>query len=114
METRRFMTPMLPVLTIAIPTFNRANYLEMNLGRLVDECSCIAPGTIEIIVSDNHSTDTTPEVVARAIERGLPIRYLRNAMDIGSDANIAQCFNEATGHYVQIMGDDDLYAKGRL
>jgi len=104
----------LPLLTIAIPTFNRAGYLELNLTRLGDEYESIADGILEIIVSDNHSADDTPGVVARAIERGLPIRYIRNTIDIGSDANIAQCFNEACGHYVQIMGDDDLYVHGTL
>jgi glycosyltransferase involved in cell wall biosynthesis len=69
---------------------------------------------LEVIVSDNHSTDATPTVVANAIAQGLPIRYIRNTVDVGSDANIAQCFNEAQGHYVQIMGDDDLYVAGTL
>jgi glycosyltransferase involved in cell wall biosynthesis len=105
---------MLPLLTIAIPTFNRAGYLELNLQRLVDECKSIAEGVVEVLVSDNHSTDDTPRAVARAVERGLPIRYIRNKIDIGSDANIAQCFNEARGHYVQIMGDDDMYVRGKL
>lgn len=104
----------LPLLTIAIPTFNRAGYLELNLQRLVDECKGIAAGVVEVIVSDNHSTDDTPGVVARASERGLAIRYIRNTIDVGSDANIAQCFNEARGQYVQIMGDDDMYVRGRL
>jgi len=104
----------LPILTIAIPTFTRAAYLELNLQRLVEECAALQPGLVEVLVSDNHSTDETPDVVARAIAAGLPVRYIRNDADIGSDANIAQCFNEARGHYVQIMGDDDLYVTGKL
>lgn len=103
-----------PVLTIAIPTFNRAFYLNLNLQRLVEEHRSIPPGAVEILVSDNHSTDGTPEIVAKAIEQGLPVRYIRNERDIGSDLNIAQCFNEARGHYVQIMGDDDMYVRGTL
>ncbi|EEF26878.1 conserved hypothetical protein, partial [Ricinus communis] len=78
------------------------------------EARALPPGVLEVIVSDNCSTDTTPEVVASAQSQGLNIRYIRNKVDIGSDANIAQCFNEAFGHYVQIMGDDDLYVKGTL
>jgi glycosyltransferase involved in cell wall biosynthesis len=35
-------------------------------------------------------------------------------VNIGSDANIAQCFNEALGKYVIIMGDDDLFVDGAL
>lgn len=103
-----------PKLTIAIPTFNRAGYLRMNLQRLLEELRTLPPGKIEVIVSDNHSVDETPEVVAQMVNAGLPIRYIRNERDLGSDANIAQCFNEARGDYVQIMGDDDLYIRGTL
>ncbi|WP_350029429.1 glycosyltransferase family 2 protein [Caballeronia sp. GAWG1-5s-s] len=106
--------PHLPLLTIAIPTLTRANYLELNLQRLVQEARTLAPGVLEVVVSDNCSTDTTPDVVARAQAAGLPVRYIRNHVDVGSDANIAQCFNEARGHYVQIMGDDDMYVTGTL
>ncbi len=102
------------ILTIAIPTFNRAVYLSMNLQRLLEEMPLVLPGEVEVIVSDNHSVDATPEIVAGMIDAGLPIRYLRNSRDLGSDANIAQCFNEARGDYVQIMGDDDLYVRGVL
>ncbi|KMY86508.1 Glycosyltransferase involved in cell wall biogeneis [Candidatus Paraburkholderia calva] len=104
----------LPLLTVAIPTYTRANFLELNLQRLVEEARTLAPGLLEVVVSDNCSTDATPEVVARAQAQGLPIRYIRNMVDIGSDANIAQCFNEARSHYVQIMGDDDMYVSGTL
>ncbi|WP_206951644.1 glycosyltransferase family 2 protein [Trinickia acidisoli] len=103
-----------PKLTIAIPTFNRAGYLRMNLERLVEEVRALPPGQVEVLVSDNHSTDETPAVVAGVIEAGLAVRYIRNERDLGSDANIAQCFNEARGDYVQIMGDDDLYVRGTL
>lgn len=104
----------LPQLTVAIPTFNRAGYLRMNLQRLLEELRAVPSGKVEVIVSDNHSTDDTPDVVAQMVKAGLPIRYIRNERDLGSDANIAQCFNEARGHYVQIMGDDDLYVRGTL
>jgi glycosyltransferase involved in cell wall biosynthesis len=74
----------------------------------------LPPGKVEILVSDNHSTDETPDTVADIVEAGLPVRYIRNEKGVGSDANIAQCFNEAHGDYVQIMGDDDLYVRGTL
>lgn len=106
--------PIPPVLTIAIPTFCRARYLEMNLRRLLQEMPSVPSAKLEVLVADNHSTDATPQVVTDAVAAGLPVRYLRNFVDIGSDANIAQCFNEARGDYVQILGDDDLYVTGTL
>jgi glycosyltransferase involved in cell wall biosynthesis len=98
----------LPLLTIAIPTFNRDGYLALNLSQLKAEFARVQSGEIEILVCDNHSEDNTQAVVAEAIAGGLPIRYVRNRSNNGSDANIAQCFTLARGEYVLIMGDDDL------
>ncbi|WP_321961147.1 glycosyltransferase family 2 protein [Paraburkholderia sp. J7] len=106
--------PPRPLLSIAIPTFNRAGYLDLCLAQFVPEADLVQSGTLEILVSDNCSTDSTAEVVDALRARGLAIRSIRNGTNIGSDANIAQCFNEARGHYVQILGDDDLYLPGRL
>ncbi|TDV34718.1 glycosyltransferase involved in cell wall biosynthesis [Paraburkholderia caballeronis] len=103
-----------PLLSIAIPTFNRAGYLELCLSQFLPEADLADNGTLEIIVSDNCSADETGKVVESLRARGLAVRYIRNQTNIGSDANIAQCFNEASGHYVQILGDDDLYLPGRL
>lgn len=104
-----------PLLTISIPTFNRATYLDAALTQLESELSAIGVGNfIEIIVSDNASTDHTADVVLAAQRRGMLLRYIRNKDNLGSDVNIAQCFNEAAGRYVIIMGDDDLFIDGAL
>ena len=103
-----------PLLTIAIPTYNRAVYLRQALVQLQLEISSYQLSNIEIIVSDNASSDSTQQVVAELQDSGLNIRYLLNADNIGSDANIAQCFNTSKGHYVLILGDDDLFYDGSL
>jgi len=103
-----------PLLTIAIPTWNRAAYLRQNLEQLVPQLMEVATNQVEILISDNCSTDESPEVVAGFMQRGMPIRYIKNAENIGSDCNVAQCFNEAAGRYVLILGDDDLLVDGAL
>lgn len=102
-----------PLLTIAIPTWNRAAYLRLNLDQLVSQFMEVAH-PVEILISDNCSTDESPDVVASFMQRGVPIRYIRNTENIGSDSNIAQCFNEAAGRYVLLLGDDDLLVDGVL
>lgn len=102
-----------PLLTIAIPTWNRAAFLALNLERLSQE-GLNSWGLVEVLVSDNASSDGTPRVVSEAVAGGMPVRYIRNAENIGSDANIAQCFNLALGKYVLILGDDDLFVDGAL
>lgn len=103
-----------PLLTIAIPTFNRASFLEQTLRQLREEILKFSMSDLEVVVSDNASPDQTQDVVANAVARGLVVRYIRNHENIGSDANIAQCFNQAKGKYVLILGDDDLFVDGGL
>ncbi len=97
-----------PVLTLAIPTWNRARYLESLLAVLLPQFTALPHGMAELIVSDNCSDDHTESLVAEFQERGLPVRYVRNATNIGSDGNFLQCFNLALGQYVWVFGDDDL------
>lgn len=102
------------LLSITIPTHNRASYLKESLRQIQFELRDIPLGLVEVFVSDNASNYETFEVVAAAQRNGLSIKYVRNSENIGSDANIAQCFDGALGKYVMIMGDDDLFADGAL
>lgn len=112
---RTVLTSSSILLTIAIPTWKRAAFLAMTLGQLRGELSrCANAGSVEILVSDNCSPDETPDVVRNEIAAGLPVTYVRNEENIGSDANIAQCFNLARGRYVLILGDDDMPVDGVL
>jgi glycosyltransferase involved in cell wall biosynthesis len=69
---------------------------------------------VELIISDNASPDETPSLVQDFVAQGLRIRYLRNAENIGPDANFLQCFEQARGKYVWLFSDDDLIIPGGL
>lgn len=101
-----------PLLTIAIPTFNRARYLRELLANLLDQLA--NQSTVELLVSDNASSDDTHLVVEEFENRGLTLRYLRNDTNIGADANFLRCFEQALGHYVWIFGDDDIIVPGGI
>lgn len=108
------MPSSLPLLTIAIPTWNRAEFLALNLKTLCKQIENCNLYDIELLVSDNDSEDKTQLIVQKIIQQGHPIRYVRNKKNIGSDKNIAQCFNLASGNYVLILGDDDFLLEGTL
>lgn len=101
-----------PLLTIAIPTYNRAQYLNELLSVLADQLK--NERRVELIVSDNASSDQTPSLLDEFVSRGLQVRYLRNTENIGPDANFLQCFEQANGKYVWIFSDDDLVIPGAL
>ena len=106
------MQPDRPLLTIAIPTYNRAHFLERLLAVLMKQL--LGESRVELIISDNASCDATSEVVTSFKNRGLAIRYIRNETNVGADRNILQCYQLAKGKYVWIFSDDDLIAPGTL
>jgi len=101
------------LLTIAIPTYNRASYLDKCLSHI---CGQLRKGEprVEILISDNNSTDNTPDIADRYISDGFAVNYIRNAENIGSDRNFLQCFGRANGRYVLILGDDDILLDGSV
>ncbi len=99
-----------PLLTIAIPTYNRSGYLAQLLESLAPQLR--DEPRIELIISDNASPDDTPDLIQRFIREGLQARYIRNPENIGPDRNFLQCFQQAAGRYVWLIGDDDVLLEG--
>ncbi len=96
-----------PRLSIAIPTYNRASLLKLCLESILEQ-SDPDSDEIEILISDNASTDNTPEVIESFIHRRPSIRDLRNERNFGPDYNLKNCYDAANGTYVWIFSDDDL------
>ena len=69
-------------------------------------------GQVEIVVSDNCSSDRTPHVVAAASEQW-PVTYFRNETNIGS-SNMLLAAARGSGEYSWIIGDDDMVVPGAL
>jgi glycosyltransferase involved in cell wall biosynthesis len=101
-----------PLLTIAIPTYNRARNLRELLSLLFDQLA--TEPRVELIVSDNASPDETPAVIEEFRQLGHSFRYIRNETNTGPDGNILQCFEQARGKYVWIFGDDDILGPGAI
>lgn len=101
-----------PVLSICVPTFNRARYLD---SLLADLCSHIGElgHSYELLIGDNASEDTTADVV-RAYEGRLAIRYFRRPENVGVYHNMSQLFGAAVGKYLVYVADDDLLLPGPL
>ena len=95
------------LLSIAIPTFNRSEWLRLCLSRLLPQLEGFYR-EVEVTIYDNASPDNTCDVAKSFLVENLPLTYIRNSENIGSDKNIAQCFNRSIGKYVLILGDDDV------
>jgi len=70
--------------------------------------------TIEIVISDNASTDSTEQVVNKYKSISNNINYIRNNENLGYVGNQISCFKNATGKYIAILCDDDIYTNGTI
>ena len=100
-----------PVLSICVPTYNRAGCLPALLDSIVEDIARLpAPwtvDTIEVVVSDNASTDNTAEVIS-AYRTQLPhLVYVRHAENMGADRNFLAAVEAASGRWCWLMGSDD-------
>ncbi len=102
-----------PLLTIAVPTYNRAADLDTALAHIAGQIGPFA-GEVEVLVSDNCSPDATESVVRARMAAGLRVNYIRNAVNIGSDNNFIQCYKKASGKYFWLIGDDDIILDGAI
>jgi glycosyltransferase involved in cell wall biosynthesis len=97
------MSNSLPLVSIGIPTYNRSeNYLKQAVQSAVNQ----AYPNIEIIISDNCSTDNTGMVIQGLNEPR--IRYFRQSINIGKLNNSNFCVQQAKGDYFLLLHDDDL------
>jgi len=101
-----------PLLTLAIPSYNRSANLALLLRMIAPQLAELPQ--IELIVSDNASPDDTEQVMQVFLREGLRCRYIRNETNIGADPNFLQCYDQAKGKYVWIFGDDDVLFPGAL
>ena len=103
-----------PLLSISVPTWNRAKFLAISLESFLDQMKGINPEEVELFVSDNCSDDNTAEVVKSYIDKGLPITYSKNEENIGASRNFLRCMQRASGKYILLLGDDDVLNPGTL
>lgn len=93
--------PSCPLVTIGIPTYNRRSLLMRALASARSQ----SHSNLEIVVSDDGSSDGTPnEVMTITDER---VRLLTHARNVGMFGNMNACLDAARGAYFLMLSDDD-------
>lgn len=92
-----------PLVTIAIPTYNRASLLE----RCIESALKQTYERIEVIVSDNASTDETQSICERYQAEDRRLKYIRQSRSIGATLNFKVSLSYGTGQLFMWLGDDD-------
>lgn len=107
---RNIMTPLaeLPLVTIGIPTYNGG----VAVKRAVASIQAQSYPNLEIIISDNASTDNDTAVICQQLKNRYPyIRYYRQPGNIGMHGNFDFLLQQAHGKYFMWLADDDTLAE---
>lgn len=100
-----------PLLSICIPTFNRCDILNDTLKSIINDEAF--DDDIEIVISDNFSSDSTEYVCKKYTDSYSNIKYFKNNENI-SDRNFYEVLGKASGKYLKLINDTIRFKKGML
>ena len=102
-------------LTIGIPTYNRGSKLDRLLGILYQQIDKEGlSNQVEILVSDNFSTDDTHLVLKKYSAIKDTFIYFIQESNVGFDQNVLSIYKQSRLKYVWLLADDDIPVPGAL
>ena len=104
-----------PLLSICIPTYNRSEILKNTIKSITGQEIFRETELVQIVVSDNASSDTTPEVMQKfLLEFPQKIRYIRLTKPIDPHFNFENALKNGSGEFVKLLADATCFSKGQL
>lgn len=91
-------------LSICIATYNRSKYIRSTLDSILAQFH----SSVEVVVVDGASPDTTSEVMAQYVSMHPEVRYYRESENSGVDRDYDKAVGYARGEFCWLMTDDDL------
>ncbi|WP_158859290.1 glycosyltransferase family 2 protein [Lunatibacter salilacus] len=104
------MNENLPLISIALCTYNGEKYLCEQLGTLVGQTY----PNLEIIIVDDASTDQTWAILHEFAECYPSIRLFRNFTNLGYQKNFEKALGLCKGEYILISDQDDIWDKDKV
>ncbi|MBK6350393.1 MAG: glycosyltransferase family 2 protein [Proteobacteria bacterium] len=94
----------MPTVSLGIPVYNGERYvgeaIRSALGQSLDD--------IEIVISDNASTDGTERICREFVAADPRVHYFRNTSNVGAHPNFNLAFDRSRGRYFKWLAHDDL------
>jgi glycosyltransferase involved in cell wall biosynthesis len=93
--------------SVCIPTYNSGRYIAEAIGSVLEQTFT----DLEVVVSDNCSTDDTREVVQTIAARDARVRWTENDRNLGMTGNFNACLRRAAGTFIKFILSDDRFAR---
>lgn len=102
-------------LSICIPTYNRDSFLRQTLDSITCQDAFIHTDEIEVIISDNVSTDDT-QSVGLEFEQRFPgkVKYFKNETNLGTELNLERVLSRGVGSCLKLQNDNLTMRNGTL
>lgn len=94
-----------PAVSVGLPVYNGERFLAESLGSILAQ----TVDDLEVVITDNASTDATPEICRDFAAGDGRVRYIRNERNLGAAANYNRAFAESRGRYFKWLAHDDVY-----
>src|SRR5258708_7796462 len=99
-----------PGITVCLPVYNGARYLASAIESVFQQSF----GDFELLISDDGSTDASPEIISRYANQDQRIVCWTNADRLGLFGNYNECLRKARGKYIKPFAQDDLLDRHAL
>jgi glycosyltransferase involved in cell wall biosynthesis len=99
-----------PPVSIGLPVYNGSAFL----AEAIDSILAQTYGDVELVISDNASTDATQDICRDYAARDPRLRYLRQAHNLGAAENYNRVFHESRGRFFRWASHDDLLEPGLI
>lgn len=99
-----------PLVSIGIPVYNA----ESTIAACIESVLAQSYKNIEVIISDNASSDATSEICQEFQRKDSRIRYFRQELNIGALSNFYFLVEKSSGYYFRWLGSDDVFSSNSV
>jgi glycosyltransferase involved in cell wall biosynthesis len=99
-----------PYVSIGLPVYNGEKYLNAALESIITQTF----SDFEVIISDNASTDNTPQICHEYVAKDSRVHYYRNTVNLGAPKNYNRTVKLSKGKYFKWAAADDVHKKDYL
>jgi glycosyltransferase involved in cell wall biosynthesis len=90
--------------SLGLPVYNGERFVRQAIQSVLDQTFT----DFELIISDNASTDSTPDICEEFARKDSRVRYIRQEINIGAKANFNRVFEYSRGEYFKWVAADDV------
>lgn len=99
-----------PLVSVAIATYNGSKYLQQQMDSILGQTY----KNIEIVISDDASTDGTGKIIASYAEKFSRVRFSINEKNIGFMKNFENALLKCSGEFIALCDQDDVWEAHKI